>query len=125
MKLDSLGVLWHVPSLHPCAALHVAWWLLACDVLPSTNEDCTNLRLHGMLSHHFSKTEADAPWPCVNQRVCMLEVPASYPYNYFAWCFGMSVGEATHPGPVPTLRPLKLVVSNPTAVHKKCDELWI
>ena len=37
----------------------------------------------------------------------------------------MVVGEASHPGPPDSLEgsPIKLVVSNPTAVHKKTDEV--
>ena len=37
----------------------------------------------------------------------------------------MTVGEASHPGPSHSLEetPIKLVVSNPTAVHKKTDEV--
>jgi hypothetical protein len=47
------------------------------------------------------------------------------PFNFFARFFGMTVGEASHPGPSHSLEetPIKLVVSNPTAVHKKTDEV--
>ena len=69
---------------------------------------------------------ARGPWPCVSLLVLSgLELPQLLPFNYFANFFGMSVGERSHPGPQPHQadRPIKLVISNPTVVHKKIDDI--
>ena len=94
-----------------------------------SNEDFHNLRLPDALVTPFAshlKHVVLEPWPCVN--LCALltqEVPQLLPFNFFACFFGMIVGEASHPGPSHSLEgtPIKLVVSNPTAVHKKSDEV--
>ena len=108
---------WHcIPPL-----LGLESGVLALD----SNEDSRNLRLSDVPVTLFAshrKHSLCEPWPCVN--LCALsaqEVPQLLPFNFFARFFGMTVGEASHPGPSHSLEetPIKLVVSNPTAVHKK------
>eukprot|EP00435_Cladocopium_sp_Y103_P050765 s2212_g15.t1 len=64
--------------------------------------------------------------PCVNSYVLPeLEVPAILPSHFFAWFFGLIIGEASHPGPGSSSDPVctRLAISNPTAVFKKTDEV--
>ena len=122
--------LWLDPT---CRFRECNWFdLLACcldGAAFETNEDFGSLRLLGLPLDPFACMSTSArfgPWPCAH--LCAFsaqEVPSSLPFNFFARFFGMIVGEASHPGPPEKLdvTPIKLVVSNPTAVHKKTDEV--
>ena len=116
-----VGTTWFAPLQYLECWLLDFPWLFDCAFMPPTNEDCLDLRFHGLKQFSPLLFRACVSWPCVTQHVCMLEMPALLPFNFFAWCFGMVVGEAAHPWPEGAFppKPLKLVVSNPTAVHKK------
>lgn len=122
--------LWLVPA---CLGSHLAVLglhrLCRFGMAFETNENSSSLRLLGLPSIPFACRISQAtsdPWPCANHcAISTLEVSLLLPFNFFARFFGMVVGEASHPGPPDSLEgsPIKLVVSNPTAVHKKTDEV--
>lgn len=122
--------LWLVPAcLGPHLAILGLHRLCRFGMAFETNENSSSLRLLGLPSIPFACRISQAtsdPWPCANHcAISTLEVSLLLPFNFFARFFGMVVGEASNPGPPDSLEgsPIKLVVSNPTAVHKKTDEV--
>lgn len=47
------------------------------------------------------------------------KVCSRLPYHFFAWHFGIRIGEASHPGP----KQVRICITNPTAIYKKVSDL--